>query len=162
MPSFFFRKKKLNWLSVTTQKISMGRNYGSRIKINNNDNNKNPDQALTCNCRSDTIYLIWILSPLCMSMPWHLTTPWGCLDIKTPSCRYRNSQYKDKTVWRPSHLHNGNPIPGKTVFILTGGELRNGVDWFLTGYATDSVRFSQRILDKEHAGPTNEFIRWQI
>ena len=30
---------------------------------------------------------------------------------------------------------------------LTGGELRNGVNGFLTSYATDSVRFSQQILD---------------
>ena len=44
----------------------------------------------------------------------------------------------------------------------TGGELRNGVNGFLTCYATDSVRFSQQILDKEHAGTTNVFIRWQI
>ena len=40
-----------------------------------------------------------------------------------------------------------------------GGELRNGVNGFLTSYATDSVRFSQQILDKEHAGTTNVFIR---
>ena len=44
----------------------------------------------------------------------------------------------------------------------TGGELRNGVNGFLTSYATDSVRFSQQILDKEHAGTTKVFIRWQI
>ena len=43
--------------------------------------------------------------------------------------------------------------------IHTGGELRNGVNGFLTSYATDSVRFSQQILDKEHAGTTNVFIR---
>ena len=30
---------------------------------------------------------------------------------------------------------------------FTGGELRNGVNGFLTSYATDSVRFSQQILD---------------
>ena len=29
----------------------------------------------------------------------------------------------------------------------TGGELRNGMNGFLTSYATDSVRFSQQILD---------------
>ena len=31
--------------------------------------------------------------------------------------------------------------------VITGGELRNGVNGFLTSYATDSVRFSQQILD---------------
>ena len=44
----------------------------------------------------------------------------------------------------------------------TGGELSNGVNGFLTSYATDSVRFSQQILDKEYVGSTNVFIRWQI
>ena len=44
----------------------------------------------------------------------------------------------------------------------TGGELSNGVNGFLTSYATDSVRVLQQILDKEHAGRTNELIRWQI
>ena len=29
--------------------------------------------------------------------------------MKTMSYQYRNSHYKDKTVWRPSHLYNGNP-----------------------------------------------------
>ena len=33
------------------------------------------------------------------------------------------------------------------IYILTGGELRNGLNGFLTSYATDSVRFSQQILD---------------
>ena len=31
--------------------------------------------------------------------------------------------------------------------IYTGEELRNGVNGFLTSYATDSVRFLQQILD---------------
>ena len=45
---------------------------------------------------------------------------------------------------------------------ITGGDLRNGVNGFVTSYATDSARFSQQILDKEHAGATNVFIIWQI
>ena len=40
----------------------------------------------------------------------------------------------------------------------TGGKLRNGVNGFLS-FATDSVRFSQQIPDKEEAGTTNEFTR---
>ena len=40
-----------------------------------------------------------------------------------PSYRDRNFYYKDKTVSRPSYLCNGNPIPGKTVFLLTGPSL---------------------------------------
>ena len=37
--------------------------------------------------------------------------------------------------------------PLYAIYILTGGELRNGLNGFLTSYATDSVRFSQQILD---------------
>ena len=33
--------------------------------------------------------------------------------IKTPSFQYRNSHYKDDTVWRPSHFYNGNPYKRK-------------------------------------------------
>ena len=33
----------------------------------------------------------------------------SCLNIKTPSNKYRNSHYKNKTVWWPSYLYNGNP-----------------------------------------------------
>ena len=58
-------------------------------------------------------------------------------------------------------LHNIKKAEGNEG-IITGGDLRNGVNGFLTSYATDSVRFSQQILDKEHAGTTNVFIRWQI
>ena len=47
--------------------------------------------------------------------------PGGCLDIKMSSYQYRNSHYKDNTVFRPSYLYNGNPIPGKTVFIERRG-----------------------------------------
>ena len=45
---------------------------------------------------------------------------------------------------------------------IMGGELRNGVNGFLTSYATDSVRFSQQILDKEHAGTPNVLKKRQI
>ena len=44
----------------------------------------------------------------------------------------------------------------------SGGELRNGVNGFLTSYATDYVRFLQQILDKEYVVTSNVFIRWQI
>ena len=45
----------------------------------------------------------------------------GRLNIKIPSYEYRKSHYTDKTVSRPSYLNNGNPILGKTVFILRQG-----------------------------------------
>ena len=69
---------------------------------------------------------------------------WPGFNLKMPSCQYRKSYWGYKTI------------------ISTGGELRNGMNGFLTSYATDSVQFSQQILDKEHAGTMNVFIRWQI
>ena len=47
------------------------------------------------------------------------------------------SHNKVKTVSRPSYLYNGNPIPGKTVFIpigllgpgRTGNSVRSGREW---------------------------------
>ena len=42
----------------------------------------------------------------------------GHLNLKMPSYHYRNSHYKDKTVMRLSYFPNGNPLPGKTLFIL--------------------------------------------
>ena len=38
---------------------------------------------------------------------------WGCLNIKTPFCQYRNYHYKDTTVLRPCYLYNGNPYMQK-------------------------------------------------
>ena len=40
---------------------------------------------------------------------------WDSLNIKTPSYQYRHSHHKVKTV---VSLFNGNPMPGKTVFLL--------------------------------------------
>ena len=40
------------------------------------------------------------------------------LNIKMSFYRYGNSHVKDETVGRPSYFWHGDPIPGKTVFIL--------------------------------------------
>ena len=37
----------------------------------------------------------------------------GRLNIKMSSYQYWDSHYKDKTVWRPSHLYNVNPFAWK-------------------------------------------------
>ena len=58
--------------------------------------------------------------------------------------------------WVKTHIWGVHPNLGDTVM---GGEQPNGVSGFLTRHTTDSVRFSQQILDKGHAGTTNEFIR---
>ena len=54
---------------------------------------------------------------------------------------------------------NSEKTTDNSLVIITGGDLRNGVNGFLTSYAADSVRFSQQILDKELAGTTNVFMR---
>ena len=50
----------------------------------------------------------------------------GHLDIKMASYQYRISYYKDKTVWRPSYLCNGNP------YIWKWGLRIETVLWFFT------------------------------
>ena len=40
------------------------------------------------------------------------------LNIMMPSFQYMYFRFKNKTVVRPSYLHNRNPKPGKTAFIL--------------------------------------------
>ena len=43
------------------------------------------------------------------------------LNTKMPSYQYRNSHYKNKTVWRPSYLYNGNIHTWKScLYIETG------------------------------------------
>ena len=44
--------------------------------------------------------------------------PGAQLKLQMPFYQHRNYHYKDKTVSRTIDLYNGNPIPGKTVFIL--------------------------------------------
>ena len=46
--------------------------------------------------------------------------PGGCLNIKMPSYQYRNSHYKDKTVWWLI-VTMEIPIPGRLVFIFGNG-----------------------------------------
>ena len=59
---------------------------------------------------------------------------YGCFNIKTLSFQYgnflyedntdmnyRNSHYKGYTVWRPSYLYNGNPIPVVTASLYWNG-----------------------------------------
>ena len=41
-----------------------------------------------------------------------------CLNIKILSYQFRKSYYKHNMVSQLSYLYNGNPIPGKNVFIL--------------------------------------------
>ena len=61
-----------------------------------------------------------IADPLCSK------TTWGHLDIKMASYQYGNTHYKDKTVWRPSYLCNGNP------YLWKWGLRIETVLWFFT------------------------------
>ena len=44
--------------------------------------------------------------------------PW--FNIKTSSNQYRKSHCGDKTIWRPSYLHNGITYTGKTALYCDG------------------------------------------
>ena len=44
-------------------------------------------------------------------------TPGGLLNIKMPSYQYRKSHCGDKTILRPSYLHNGISYTGKMTFL---------------------------------------------
>ena len=58
---------------------------------------------------------------LCIHTTGHITVqPVDRLNIKTWSYQYRNNHYEDKTVSRPSYLHNGNPISGKAILYWDG------------------------------------------
>ena len=43
----------------------------------------------------------------------HIIDPGGWFNIKMPSYRYRKFHCGDKTILRPSYLHNGIPYTGK-------------------------------------------------
>ena len=44
--------------------------------------------------------------------------PGACLNIKMSSYQYTDSHYKNKTVWRPTHLYNENPHTWKIVVLI--------------------------------------------
>ena len=61
-------------------------------------------------CKISTI----LFRPQCFM--WHSVIQWGGwggFNIKTPSYQYRKSHYGDKTILRPSYLHNGISYAGK-------------------------------------------------
>ena len=45
-----------------------------------------------------------------VQLPFIIHNSNGWLNIKTSSYMYGNSHYKDKTLWQPSHLYNGNLV----------------------------------------------------
>ena len=62
----------------------------------------------------------------------------GWLDIKMPPYQYMESDYGDKTILRPSYIHNGISHTGKMAFYIESGssDLRGtpmtttGINWF--------------------------------
>ena len=50
----------------------------------------------------------------------HIQPSEGCLSIVILSYQYNNSQYKEKTVWRPSYLYTGNSPTYKGLYIEIG------------------------------------------
>ena len=61
--------------------------------------------------------------------------PGSRLNIKMPSYQCRDPHYKDKTIWRPSHLYNGNlhTSRGSTVKPVCNDHLYNKIFylWFI-------------------------------
>ena len=52
--------------------------------------------------------------------PWIHSASGGCLNVKTSSYQYRDSHYKDKTVWRLCYLYKGNTHNWKDFLYLDG------------------------------------------
>ena len=52
----------------------------------------------------------WQVTIQCCSV---ITRPELWFNIKMTSCQYRESHCGDKTIWRPSYLHNGISYTGK-------------------------------------------------
>ena len=61
-------------------------------------------------CSYNNVLVIWMVGELVETR--------GYLNTKMQFYQERDSCYKDKTVWWPSYLYNGNTIPGKRAFIL--------------------------------------------
>ena len=55
-----------------------------------------------------------------------ISGPW--FNIKTPYFQYRESHYGDKTILRPSYLHNGISYTGKTASLYWIQALQ--VEWW--------------------------------
>ena len=66
-----------------------------------------------CPMTSVTRWLVWTVVPLLLKGPDVAATPGPWFNIKMSSYQYRNSHCGDKTILRPSYLHNGIPYTGK-------------------------------------------------
>ena len=62
----------------------------------------------------------WVLSQPVIVVCWW---PGGWFNIKMPSYQYRKSHCGDKTILRPSYLHNGISYTCKTTFLYWIGAL---------------------------------------
>ena len=87
---------------------------------------------------------------------FHIRMIWYQEDVKWPQDKKKSMPwyqvpFRIRLVWYDIMFpHSVSTLRDSCVRVyapITGGELRNGVNGFLTRYATDSVRFSQQILD---------------
>ena len=81
-------------------------------------NNRN-DETCTCATSMQTVFFFKCLLQKCnnwwrLSLSFKFMVPGPLFTKKTPSYGYRDPHYKPKTVWRPSHVYNGNPYTDKT------------------------------------------------
>ena len=87
----------------------------------------NPSGATT------RIFLISSLVPWLL-MPSLLVPPGGWINIKMQSYQYRKSHCEDKTILRPSYLHNGISYTGKkttSLYWIKAQVINDQCTWYL-------------------------------
>ena len=87
--------------------------------------------------------------------------PGDRLNIKTLSYQYRDSHYEYKTVSRPSYIHDGNPIPERTLFILRQGH--DSVHWWvIIRHPREHTPSSQIALETTFSGRPKRQLRRRL
>ena len=107
---------------------------------------------------SDSLHAISRLTPLGSG---------GHFIIKISPYQCRDYYYKDKTVWRPSHLHDKNPMPGKTDFILRHGPRSSyfyglGSKWAVLHLASRLSKYGACDSELGHHSFREQFVRPQV
>ena len=84
---------------------------------------------------SSSIYTRWNITECCevLKSSWiYAKKPGGWFNIKISSYQYRKSHYGDKTILRPSYLHNGISYTGKTTSLYwIKAQAIHGNKWWL-------------------------------
>ena len=97
------------YYNITDSMTIISAGYTSNYEITKNTPNLTPTSrvAPSMDC------LLWLFWSKMISVIKRLTTPGPRFNIKMTSYQYRNSHCGDKTILRPSYLHNGISYTGK-------------------------------------------------